>query len=626
MHRVCVFVFVLFLPVLSKAQNLVPNPSFEEYWPCTNNRPDIPGCYSSCNAGSLPTPANLLNSATKYWKAATLASVQYLTACNVAISLDDNINYWYQPRSGTAHIIIHTYGTYNSPGYPEVRSYATVALSEQLQTGCRYEITFYAKRAKDKYFGGAPYHSGIATDGLGAYFSSDSICNDSTTTPLYSLIPQMQNPAGQMVFDSINYVKISGIYTALGSEKYLTIGNFKNNTNTVTSKPAFPGHTAGAYFIDDVSVIKIIPQLKIGNGNNLAICEDSTGILTATPGFDSYTWSTGAASPNITTDTAGQFWVKGDYGCVSVYDTMQVFIQQPFTAPFEIIGDTFICEMNNTQITATPGYETYLWSTGSTLDKTYIYSEGTYFVKADYACGSAGDTIYVDVYEPPASLILPAKNDTVICNGSSITLYTIPGFHSHLWNTFGADQYDSSITVNTAKLFYGAAISPEGCRVRDSIEIKISDPPQVNLGNDTTGCKERPVLLSAEIHAVESILWDDGNTQAQREITNAGIYRIKVKNSCATASDTIEVNLVSCSLFIPNLITTNGDGKNDELQILTAVERPLQLEIYNRWGQVIFASKIYKDNWGSNVEPGIYYYHLYDELLNQRSKGWIEVR
>ncbi|RXK47197.1 gliding motility-associated C-terminal domain-containing protein, partial [Aquirufa rosea] len=67
--------------------------------------------------------------------------------------------------------------------------------------------------------------------------------------------------------------------------------------------------------------------------------------------------------------------------------------------------------------------------------------------------------------------------------------------------------------------------------------------------------------------------------------------------------------------FIPQGISPNGDGKNDKLIIPGILGTKNTLTIFNRWGEVVFETKDYKNNWGgeynSTILPdGVYYYNV----------------
>jgi len=96
-------------------------------------------------------------------------------------------------------------------------------------------------------------------------------------------------------------------------------------------------------------------------------------------------------------------------------------------------------------------------------------------------------------------------------------------------------------------------------------------------------------------------------------------------NGC---TDTVVLNVVTSSIIIPNVFTPNNDGKNDFFVITGLGAYPgSQLFIYNRWGNEVYHSDNYLNNWdGSGLAEGTYYY-----LLNRKDhdgtmtvfKGWV---
>lgn len=81
------------------------------------------------------------------------------------------------------------------------------------------------------------------------------------------------------------------------------------------------------------------------------------------------------------------------------------------------------------------------------------------------------------------------------------------------------------------------------------------------------------------------------------------------------------------SLFFPNVITPNNDGKNDywELGTLEAYP-PIEVHIINRWGNLVYSSDAYNNGWnGAGLPAGTYFYRAYSEELKLSRKGYIEV-
>ncbi|NOY49299.1 MAG: gliding motility-associated C-terminal domain-containing protein, partial [Chlorobi bacterium] len=69
-------------------------------------------------------------------------------------------------------------------------------------------------------------------------------------------------------------------------------------------------------------------------------------------------------------------------------------------------------------------------------------------------------------------------------------------------------------------------------------------------------------------------------------------------------------------LFIPTAFTPNGDGVNDTFEIKGTPMADYNMYIYNRWGQQVWSTHNFEDQWngedqyGNPVEPGAYIYKI----------------
>jgi gliding motility-associated-like protein len=78
-----------------------------------------------------------------------------------------------------------------------------------------------------------------------------------------------------------------------------------------------------------------------------------------------------------------------------------------------------------------------------------------------------------------------------------------------------------------------------------------------------------------------------------------------------TPSVPTPVTLIKSPLFIPKGFSPNSDGINDFLVIENANGRQILLEVFNRWGNRIYRSKEYKNDWNGKTTEGI---HVGDEV------------
>ncbi|ALL07954.1 hypothetical protein AQ505_22205 [Pedobacter sp. PACM 27299] len=97
------------------------------------------------------------------------------------------------------------------------------------------------------------------------------------------------------------------------------------------------------------------------------------------------------------------------------------------------------------------------------------------------------------------------------------------------------------------------------------------------------------------------------------------------------SSNTVSTTVDNADFIIPNIITPNGDGSNDTFKIKGLENYPgTQVTIFNRWGNEVYRSDNYNNDWnGSQLNEGTYYYLI---LRREKSgtttpfKGWLFIK
>ena len=88
----------------------------------------------------------------------------------------------------------------------------------------------------------------------------------------------------------------------------------------------------------------------------------------------------------------------------------------------------------------------------------------------------------------------------------------------------------------------------------------------------------------------------------------AGIYVVLVKDAKGCVLPISQTITLKTGIFIPNVITPNGDGYNEYFKVLNKTANT-KIVISNRWGNKVFESDDYQNNWdGENLPEGVYFY------------------
>ena len=256
------------------------------------------------------------------------------------------------------------------------------------------------------------------------------------------------------------------------------------------------------------------------------------------------------------------------------------------------------------------------------------------------ACG--GTTTYATVYLNEYTPLTISMSDTTFCNfGGTFTMTPIitggveP--YSYAWsgglpstpsNTVTAlSTITYTVTVNDA---CNATIDPTPA-VTDSATITVATfaPMVVDAGPDMLVCPGDLILMNANITGGGSpyiFSWttitgtdtvnSSGTANTSVVANGNGLYQVTITDVCGNVqNDQILIGVeTSCVLNIPNVITPDGAGPAvNEFFFVENLEKfpGSSLAIYNRWGNKVFESSDYKNNWnGSKAVDGIYYYVL----------------
>ncbi|WP_234733364.1 DUF7948 domain-containing protein [Tellurirhabdus bombi] len=232
----------------------------------------------------------------------------------------------------------------------------------------------------------------------------------------------------------------------------------------------------------------------------------------------------------------------------------------------------------------------------------------------------------------PASFKVSA--DTSICAGRSIQLKA-EGATTYAWNpspTLSSTTIANPIATPETTTPYTVTMTNQyGCRVQRTVTVQIDDSfkPAVELQTSNDCGKPMQVQLTNRTQGADSFRWvmGNGDTLSTANIDpyqypHSGQYTITAtayKNGCSISLNLpVEVENLG---EIPNVVTANNDGKND---IFNVGFSGAQLEIFNRWGKLIYRADSYANNWGNNAAHGTYYY-LLTTPKGVKCKGWVEV-
>ncbi|MDA3882638.1 MAG: OmpA family protein [Bacteroidales bacterium] len=220
--KIIIFITSIFFFTNIQSQNLVPNPSFEDFKKCPEKVSQI--------------------KKTLYWVSPTVGTPDYYNSCNNGeVGIPINTSGYQFPFNGNAYIGIILYSKNDS-----YREYVQVKLVDKLEKHKIYKLSLYVCLRESSLY---------SIDKIEVFFSNNKI--KSKKRGILDSIPQISNNI--IIKDTLKWTLISGYYKAKGNEEYLIIGNFqknkdlqilKNKVNANIEKKAY-------YYIDNVSLVQV---------------------------------------------------------------------------------------------------------------------------------------------------------------------------------------------------------------------------------------------------------------------------------------------------------------------------------------------------------------------------------
>lgn len=260
---------------------------------------------------------------------------------------------------------------------------------------------------------------------------------------------------------------------------------------------------------------------------------------------------------------------------------------------------------------------------GNSFDPTMVQTDQDLSIIYTYAdsfgCGAAAEMSTIVHADP--EVVLFGLDEEYCADQNAELLHAEPA-GGQIEGDLTSWYFDpSTAELETPIDFHYFFIDEHGCSGSASISTLVHDVPRPDLGVDTALCF--PGMYELSPGDFTHFSWHDFSQDSKLNITESGAFGVEVENEYGcTASDQITIS-DACSLpfYIPNAFTPDGDGINDVFKPVIFEDFVLsyRLQIYNRWGQLLFQTTDLNVHWdgGTGItyaEPGVYTWRVSIEL------------
>ncbi len=434
--------------------------------------------------------------------------------------------------------------------------------------------------------------------------------------------------------DNIWHGDISYIWSTGSTDSMINVFSLVDTTYSVTISRACTQETVVKTF--DLYVVNdpITTYTQDTDVEDIACPGDPITIaVQASGGYPPYTYLWSNGSPDSSTVVAplltDSFFVTVTDICGLVDYIDYVVVPVPVAEPLVIRGvhnDTVACANLKAHFgPAVPsggfgwGYE-LSWTDFASLEdymQSIIYEDTPFTIKLTDGCHA--DTAVKEVWGIIAQyndLELEVTNDTVVCFGDEIVLEAQGVLGGGKYRYFWENSIDPTGPLHTISptqtQTYTVRMMDQCEEVRfGDVTINVSE---INAEFEYEYINDYDVVFTNKSSSTDTLKWNDWLVKEAGIISTAASPIISLPNGDQYNVDLTVTNNFGCTnvasmligaeyhLYIPTSFTPNKDGHNETWSIESLGIREMKLELYDRWGNVIFATTDKDFEWDGKVE------------------------
>ncbi|MES2591379.1 MAG: gliding motility-associated C-terminal domain-containing protein [Bacteroidota bacterium] len=429
-----------------------------------------------------------------------------------------------------------------------------------------------------------------------------------------------------------------------------------NTTPIISNAGSTPGIFPIGYLKASANGSKLAQAISSTNSVDILNFSNITGLATS-----DFTFTTPFSSPN------GVYGIEFSPNGTRLYITAEGFFdiyQYDMT-----LSSTSAIIASATLVGSTSGNAGYLYALQAAPDgKIYVAKHNSGALGSinnpnaqGVGCNFVDSAVYLSgkiskvglpnfsyiFFNPPSIIYV----NTCVSDTTFFSLSDTTTIDSVLWNfndpvsaVFNTSPLLSPQHIYTSAGIYIVSVIIHSGYVTDTVmdTINISSIPVANFSVFPFGAinPNTEVLFINGSTAGSSLFWNFDDSLSAVDNTSSllspGHIYSKEGTYCITLTAS---NLNNCidsvfycliveydNITIPNVFSPNGDGINDIFFIEHLHLGIAAIKIYNRWGETIYESSGYNNDWnGKSVSEGIYYYTIDYPLNNKTYTGFIHV-
>jgi gliding motility-associated-like protein len=387
------------------------------------------------------------------------------------------------------------------------------------------------------------------------------------------------------------------------------------NTYTVTGTDG-----NGCQNTDQVIVtVNALPVIDAGSAQS--VCAGGQVTLNGSGGV-SYTWNNGVTNGLAFTPAAtNTYTVTGTDGN-GCQNTDQVTVTVNLLPTIDAGTPQSVCAGGQVTLNGTGG-TSYTWNNGVTNGVVFTpNATNTYTVTGTDGNGCQNtDQVTVTVNPLPT---IDAGNPQSVCAGGQVILSGSGGV-TYTWNNGVINNQAFQPAIGNLQ-YTVTGTDANGCVNTSTVNVTVLPVPVAGVSS-TDPLSGYPGLTvdftnNSQFATNYSIDFDNGLVDNSTNLSDIftstfnapGTYTVVLTASNGVCDDDAQIVVIVIPyepvvIHVPNVFTPNNDGENDAFYIDATNAVSIEVQIQNRWGNVMYEINDFTDKWsGDGASEGTYFF------------------
>jgi|GEM_PF-6895863 len=375
-----------------------------------------------------------------------------------------------------------------------------------------------------------------------------------------------------------------------------------NRTGTYWIQQSLNGYTKS----DTIYIVFLSDFAKIPDAY---ICPNSSVKLRPIDTNYVYQWYSMAgnrlAGQSITATDSQTYYlsvrIKGKWYRIDTVQVRLYLLPTPSAGP-----DTLLCYRQSYTLQGAGGVR-YKWTPAKYLSNDTIANPNavlpakqryTLTVSNEFGCVDSA-TVFIDVRPKLKLKYTLSKSEVCLGDYVLVRLYPTGGLANQYSFSLNGTSVTDSFYITPTKSGMQQLMLSDNCSesISDSFYLRIYQQPIPKFELSGNLRVDNKLLFINTSRFAKSYVWYINNQKMGTDVnlshtpTDTGIFTVKIQTinalGCADSITQSYKVIDDNTLYIPNSISPNADGLNDQFHIVGINVTGYEYEIFNRWGQII---------------------------------------